>query len=176
MLEPDTAFFVFKNNAFFRRQSKFKDWPLDGRLSVWIEIVRHTTDKLEYVCNDRGFTLHIIFTLKHTLPDYGWPAADEKLQRDLKYHLGHFDMPAWSRIMEKLAHGNEYDSLQVAMEQLRAYAVKSPRLPGLDGVQAPSLVPPESHHITMDGMVHTLTEIINEAEKIESCRPGPCKH
>ena len=77
MSEPDTAASVLNNKAFFRRQSAFKNWPLDERLSVWIEIVRHTTDKYEHVENDRLFTLHIFSTLKHTLPDYGWPVADE---------------------------------------------------------------------------------------------------
>ena len=77
-------------------------------------------------------------------------------------------MPAWNRIMEKLVHGEKDDGLQVAMKQLVAYEVQSPRLPGLPGVLAPYALkdfkfPPETHHITMDGMVHTLIEIIIEA-------------
>ena len=79
--------------------------------------------------------------------------------------------------MEKLPHSNGYDGLQVAMEQLMAHDVKSPRPPGLDGVQAPSLpedfdFPPESHHITMHSMVHTLTEIINEAREWKNAAQG----
>ena len=79
--------------------------------------------------------------------------------------------------MEKIAHGNEYDSLQVAMEQLMAHDIKSPQLPGLDSVQAPSLpedfdFPFESYHITMDSMVYTLTKIINEAREWKNAALG----
>ena len=173
MSEPDTVTSVLNNEAFFRSQSTFKNWPLDERLSVWIEIVRHTADKYdkyEYVGSDQPFALHIGSMLKHTLPGYSWAAADESLRSDLGFHLEFFHMPAWSRIMEKLAHSNEYDGLQVAMEQLMAHDVKSPRPPGLDGGQASWLLevcdfPPESRHITMDNMVHTLTEIVNEARE-----------
>ena len=119
--------------------------------------------------------LHIFSTLKHTLPDYDWEAADKKLESEVFWHLKHFNMPAWNRIMEKLVHGDKYDDLQVAMEQLMAYEVKSPRLPGFPGVLAPYLLidfkfPPETHHITMDGMVRTLIEIINEA-RVSMKRP-----
>lgn len=180
MSRPDSAASGLNNKAFFRRQSTFKNWPIDERLSVWIEIVRHTADKYdkyEYVRSDSPFALRIGSMLKHTLPDYGWPGADNKLQRDLRFHLDNFHMPAWSRIMEKLTHGNEYDSLQVAMEQLMAHDVESARLPGLDGVQAPSLpedfdFPSEAYHITMDSMVHKLIEIINEAREWKNAALG----
>ena len=180
MSQPDTAASVFDNQAFFRRQSTFTSWPLNKRLSVWIEIVRHTADKYdkyEYVGSDRPLELHIGSVLKHTLPDYSWAAADESLRMDLIYHMEFFHMPAWSRMMEKLAHSNEYDGLHVAMEQLMAHAVKSPRPPGFDGVQAPSLpedsdYPPESHHITLASMVLTLIEIINEAREWKNAAQG----
>ena len=87
MSKSDTAASVLKNKAFFRRQSTFKNWPLDERLSVWIEIVRHTAgkyDKYEYGGSDSPFALHIGSMLKHTLPDYGWPVADDKLQWDIE--------------------------------------------------------------------------------------------
>ena len=180
MSRPDTAASVLNNKAFFRRQSTFKNWPLDERLSVWIEIVRHTADKYnkyEYVGSESPFALHIGSMLKHALPDYGWSVADDKLQWGLRFHLENFHMPAWSRIMGKLAHGDEYHSLQVAMEQLKAHAVKSPLLLRLDCGQAPSLpgdfdFPSESYHITMDSMVHNLTEIINEARKWKNATLG----
>lgn len=180
MSQPDTAAFVFDNKAFLRRQSTFTNWPLNERLSVWIEIVRHTAekyDKYEYVGSDRQLELHIGSVLKHTLPHYSWAAADESLRMDMISHMEFFHMPAWSRIMEKLAHSNEYDDLQVAMEQLMAHDVKSPRPPGFDGVQAPLLPEdfdfvPESHHITLDTMVHTLNEIINEAREWKNAAQG----
>ena len=180
MSEADTAATVFDNKAFFRRQSTFTNWPLDKRLSVWIEIVRHTADKYdkyEYVGSDRPLELHIGSVLKHTLPHYSWAAADESLRTDLTYHMEFFHMPAWSRMMETLAHSNEHDVLHVAMEQLMAHALKSPRPPGFDGVQAPSLpedfdYSPESHHITLASMVLTLTEIINEAREWKNAAQG----
>ena len=141
---------------------------MDKELSVWIEILRHTTDKNEYIGDSHGFMLHIFSTLKHTLPDYDWPAGDKKLEKDVKWHLKHFNMPAWNRVMEKLVHGGEDDGLKVAMEQLMAYKVKSPRLHGFPGVLPHYLLkdykfPSESHHITMHGMVRTLVDIIDEA-------------
>ena len=171
MSQPDTAASVFDNKAFFRRQSTFKNWPLDLRLSVWIEIVRHTADDsdiYEYVGSERPLELHIGSMLKHTLPQYSCAAADEILRMDIIYHMEFFHMPAWSRMMEKLAHSNEHNDLHIAMEQLTAHGVKFPRPPGFDSVQAPSLpqdsdYPPESHHITLASMVLTLIEIINEA-------------
>ena len=181
MPKKDTANTVFGHHGvpteseFSRRQSLYKSWPVDGRLSVWIEIVRHTTNKTEHVGDDHRLILHIFSTLKHTLPDYDWEAADKKLENEVIWHLEHFNMPAWNRIMEKLVHGEKYDGLQVAMEQLMAYEVKSPRLPGFPGVLAPYLLidfkfPPETHHITMNGMVRTLIEIINEA-RVSMKRP-----
>ena len=112
--------------------------------------------------------LHIFSTLKHTLPDYDWAAADKKLEDDVVWHLEHFKMPAWNRIMEELVHDDKYDGLQVAMEQLMAYKVGSPRLPGLPRVLEPYRLkdfkfPTETHHITMYGMVLTLIKIIDEA-------------
>ena len=160
-------------SEFLRRQSLYQSWPVDGRLSVWIEIVRHTTDKTEYVGDDHRFMLHIFSTLKHTLPDYDWAAADKKLEKEVIWHLEHFNMPAWNRIMEKLVHDDKYDDLQIAMKQLMAHEVKSPRLAGMPAVLAPYLLrdfkfPPETHHITMDGMVRTLIGIINEVRVMKA--------
>ena len=175
MPKKNTADSVFGHHGvpteseFFRRQSLYEKWPVDGKLSVWIEIVRHTADKTEYVGEDHRFMLHIFSTLKHTLPDYDWAAADKKLENEVVRHLEHFNMPAWNRIMEKLVR-DEYDGLQFAMEQLMAKEVKSSRLPGLPAVLAPYLLrdfkfPPVTHHITMNGMVLDLIKIINKARK-----------
>ncbi len=174
MPEKDTTDSLFGHHGvpteseFTISQSLYDIWSVDRRLSVWIEIVRHTTDKTQYVGDDHRFMLHIFSTLKDTLPDYDSAAADEKLEKDVKWHLEHFNMPAWNRIMEKLVRGDKYDGLQVAMEQLMAYEVNSPRLPRLPRVLAPYSLrgfkfPPETHRITMEGMVRTLIEIIDEA-------------
>ncbi len=164
------------NEEFSRRQSLYRSWPVDERLTVWIEIVRQT-DKTEYVGDDHRFMLHIFSTLKHTLPDYDWTAADKKLENEVIWHLEHFNMPAWDRIMRKLVHGEKYDSLQVAMEHLRAYKVQSPRLPGIQSVRFPLALKdfkfqPETHHITMEGMVVILVDIINEARKWKNAARG----
>ena len=183
MPKKDTTKSVFGHHGvpcesdILRRQSFYRSWPVEERLTVWIEIVRQMTDKTEYVGDDHRFMLHIFSTLKHTLPDYDWPAADKKLENEVIWHLENFAMPAWDRVIGKLVHGEKYASLQVAMEQLMAYKVRSPRLPGLQGVRFPlHLVDfkflPETHHITMEGMVVTLIEIINEARKWKNAARG----
>ena len=147
------------------------------RLSVWIEIVRHTTDKAHYVKDDHRFMLHIFSTLKHTLPDYDYPSADKKLEEDVKWHLEHFNMPAWNRILEKLVHRDEDDNLKVAVDQLMAYKVQSPQLLGRPALLTPYLrqdikFPREIQHITMESMVDTLVDIIYKARKWEGGAHG----
>ncbi|KAK0517062.1 hypothetical protein JMJ35_000217 [Cladonia borealis] len=145
----------------------------DKELSVWIEIVRYATDKTEYAGDDHRFMLHVFSPFKDTLPMYDRAEADKKFEEDLKWHLEHFNMPAWNRILEKLVHVDEDDGLRVAMEQLMAMEVYSPRPHRVCLELYPEVFrnfkpPPEIDHITMEGMVQVLVDIIYKARKWEN--------
>ena len=110
------------------------------------------------------------------MPIYHRAEADKKLEEDLKY-LEHFNMPAWNLILEKLVHVDKDDCLQVAMEQLIARKVYSPRPHRVCLELYPEVFksfkpPPEIDHITMDGMVQVLIDIIYKAKKWENGARG----
>ena len=102
MPKMDTTESVIENKQFFRRQSKSASWPLNGRLSTWNEIVRHTTDKTDYLGDARGFILYILSTLKCIFPIM----AGQRQKRSWKWSYFSF---------EALPHA----SMESFMESLR---------------------------------------------------------
>lgn len=160
-----------------RRQELYRNWPVDKELSVWIEIIRYTTDETEYAGDDHRFMLHIFSTIKRGLPMFDFAAADKKLEKDLEWHLEHFNMPAWNRILEKLVHVDKDDGLRVAMEQLMDGQVMGPAPLRVPWILEPVLLkdftpPPEIRHIAMEGMVLSLVDILFKARQWENGARG----
>lgn len=106
----------------------------------------------------------IPYLLENTLPENRNYRDRASLDGDILFHNEHFNMPAWTHLMENLVNEAQYDSLQAALDWHVAHGYSS--VEGLRHMRYHYDCP--HNRMTMNCIFQNLCEIVKRARSFKN--------